>query len=1133
MDSLSLNQQKLNGRLTGKENFTNAAANAHPMRIAGNHSIPGQMTTSCNCWIQRDASFQVCQFDASGGNGGPGQPPNYRNDDWSTAPITLPFNICFYGQSINQIYINNNGNISIGAPYSTFTANSFPDPTYVMIAPFWADVDTRAPGSGLVYYSVSSTHLIVQWENVGYFNFYDDKLNTFQLIVTDGNDPILPSGQNISFCYKDMQWTTGDASGGTNGFGGVPATVGVNQGNGIDYIQFGLFDQAGNSYDGPFGFNDGVDWLDNQSFTMNSCISGNNIPPVLNALNVCDTIRLCENSVNLLTANYLSPEQNEVTNIVFNANGMTGINIISNTPGNTATIELEITGQASNVGFHTVTFTATDNGTPAGQTINNIVIEIFPTPAPSFTFSPASPVVANTTVTFTNTTPPGSLFTWDFGDGSATSSQVNPQHIYTSGGTYTVTLNALNPNGCTTVVTQQIIITQCQPPSISVTSACEGQPVQVAFSGTSTPSAIYSWDFDGGLIISGSGSGPFSVSWNSAGTYDITLSVSDGTCIDSVTRPITIFPIPIASIAAPPAVCEGSAATIAFNGTAGATAGFTWNMGNGIINSGAGAGPYTVTWNSSGIDQVNVIVTENGCADSISQSIQILSLPSSNFVIANAACIDEPVTITYSGNASSNANYNWQFSSASVINGSGQGPYTVVWNSSGQHPVSLAVEENGCISPVTSLDAIVNGLPVANAGPDVEVCSGSQIAIGLSPFPGENYSWSPATFLSNSYISSPDVMPVNLTDAIETLLYIQIVVDSNGCKNTDSVYVNVKPEPVIDFHAPAPQCLKDNSFDLSAISNIMSGMVYSWTFTPEANPSSLIQQFVSASYSVSGTFAVVLSGEADGCQARPVVDSIIVYEMPYSDFYPLIYDGCEPLSVPFVNTSTGDHNSYTWNFSDGLVAATDNPLHIFEQAGTYTVTLTTENEFGCIDDTIYPQLIRVYEKPVAQFLPNPGVVNILKPIIQFRNYSSDSQFYSWNFGDDGASALESPEHRYADTGIYTVTLVVISPFGCMDTISAQVRVEGNFSIYIPNAFTPNGDGRNDYFTGYGIGIRSYKMNIYNRWGELIFTSNDVDIPWDGKVNSTLVQNDVYIYRIELTDEFGSDHVYLGEVTLVR
>lgn len=121
----------------------------------------------------------------------------------------------------------------------------------IMIAPFWADVDTRAGGA--VYYSLSPTHLIVKWEAVGYYSQHIDKTNTFQLIITDGTDPILPANSTIALCYGDMQWTTGDASGGIGGLGGIPATAGINKGNGIDYFQLGRFDATSSMYDGPAG----------------------------------------------------------------------------------------------------------------------------------------------------------------------------------------------------------------------------------------------------------------------------------------------------------------------------------------------------------------------------------------------------------------------------------------------------------------------------------------------------------------------------------------------------------------------------------------------------------------------------------------------------------------------------------------------------------------------------------------------------------------------------------------------------------------------------------------------------------------------------------------------------------------
>ncbi len=329
--------------------------------------------SSCNCWLTRDSTWSVVAFDGSGGSGGPGLPPDYRNDDWSSDTIGLPFIFCFYGDTITEVYINNNGNISFGSPYSTFTANSFPDSTYSMIAPLWSDVDTRGALSGVVYYKVFSGGLVVQWDHVGYFDSYDDKLNTYQLIITDGNSNLLPEQKNVGFCYKDMQWTTGDASGGSGGFGGTPATAGVNFGDGINYIQLGLYDNNTFAYDGPFGNNDGVLSLSNQSFIFNVCVSNFNVPPILSGDFICDTIQLCLGDTFVYEADFLSPEQTQITSVSIDAHGLSGVNLVTS-PGNPANVQVSMV--AASVGYYIVDVIGTDNGSPAGTTVYSLLMDI-------------------------------------------------------------------------------------------------------------------------------------------------------------------------------------------------------------------------------------------------------------------------------------------------------------------------------------------------------------------------------------------------------------------------------------------------------------------------------------------------------------------------------------------------------------------------------------------------------------------------------------------------------------------------------------------------------------------------------------------------------------------------------------
>ena len=128
IDMAKVNQAKVDGKLNGSEKYVNFdALGKSQARISPNLTIPNSVNTAsgCACWIPRDSSWQVAQFDGSGGSGGPGLPPDYRNDDWSTTQITVPFPFCFYGQQVNFMYINNNGNVSINNPYATFIHSEF------------------------------------------------------------------------------------------------------------------------------------------------------------------------------------------------------------------------------------------------------------------------------------------------------------------------------------------------------------------------------------------------------------------------------------------------------------------------------------------------------------------------------------------------------------------------------------------------------------------------------------------------------------------------------------------------------------------------------------------------------------------------------------------------------------------------------------------------------------------------------------------------------------------------------------------------------------------------------------------------------------------------------------------------
>jgi len=212
--------------------------------------------TAPGCYFAPDASYTSC----------PGM------DDESVGPISIPFGFNFYGTTYTSCYINNNGNITFGSDFYEYYPAGFPSGTLPeMIAPFWADFDTYSGAT--IKYKVEAHRIIVTWPGVRrYGGFSNILLNTFQCILTDGTDPSIGIGNNVAFYYGDMQWATS----GYTGFGGsFPATVGINRGNGTDFIQVGRFNQSGSAYDGSGGNPDGVDYLDYECFTYNVAVTAN------------------------------------------------------------------------------------------------------------------------------------------------------------------------------------------------------------------------------------------------------------------------------------------------------------------------------------------------------------------------------------------------------------------------------------------------------------------------------------------------------------------------------------------------------------------------------------------------------------------------------------------------------------------------------------------------------------------------------------------------------------------------------------------------------------------------------------------------------------------------------------------
>jgi gliding motility-associated-like protein len=271
--------------------------------------------------------------------------------------------------------------------------------------------------------------------------------------------------------------------------------------------------------------------------------------------------------------------------------------------------------------------------------------------------------------------------------------------------------------------------------------------------------------------------------------------------------------------------------------------------------------------------------------------------------------------------------------------------------------------------------------------------------------------------------------------------------------------------------------------------------------------------------------------------------TVSVHPLPLANFEALINSGCVPLCVQFKDLSTvagGTITQWDWSFGKNDTTSSKEPIYCYPDTGTFSVSLTVTSNAGCRSTLIHSNMITVYPLPKANFTYSPSPVGILNPTVQFTSTGSSKYpvvYWNWNFGDgvDSTSYLTNPQHTYSDTGTYCVTLVVESRTGCTDTVTNCLVVEPDFTLYIPNAFTPNADGLNETFMPKGSYIENYDMYIFDRWEAQIFHSNEITTGWNGRVNGsgTVCQEGTYLYLINVTDSRGKTHSYTGMVNLMK
>jgi gliding motility-associated-like protein len=265
-------------------------------------------------------------------------------------------------------------------------------------------------------------------------------------------------------------------------------------------------------------------------------------------------------------------------------------------------------------------------------------------------------------------------------------------------------------------------------------------------------------------------------------------------------------------------------------------------------------------------------------------------------------------------------------------------------------------------------------------------------------------------------------------------------------------------------------------------------------------------------------------------------DSIFVYREPEINFgiEPGLY--CAPFTAEFIDSSLSDAPlNYFWEFGDGNTSIESDPVYIYQNAGVYDVSLSISTNEGCTANLTLdkPGLIEVFPSPVADFEVDPQVTDVFNTEITFTDFSIDSYEHFYQLNDSVDTTERNLTYHFIEGGYHYPYQVVTNEFGCKDTITLEIYVEPQTTLYVPNAFTPNGDGTNEFFSPIVYDVSDYTFEIYNRWGEQIFETNNRKAGWNGRIKDQNAPDGVYIWKIKFRNHRSIFEEHHGHFSLLR
>jgi gliding motility-associated-like protein len=826
----------------------------------------------------------------------------------------------------------------------------------------------------------------------------------------------------------------------------------------------------------------------------------------------------------------------------------------------------------SNVSNSTKPFNYTLSVTSARGCTDDTTGTVYVYPYLDASFKPTDTIGCSPmNVGFQNFSVGSTNYNWDFGDATSSTDTIPSRTYYNydpsntnADKSFTIRLIAQSVFGCNDTLHKSIVV-HPKPKVNFILDKSEGcTPLNITFQNTTQPAAYITtntWKWgDGTQVVNNSVSIPHiytNVSSDFDQYYTVKLiSTNTYQCVDSIDRSIKIYPKVVAGFISTDTVgCSPYKVNFTNNSKAGIA--FSWKFGP--TGTSSDINPSYTFFNDAPsttqrTDDIKLIAYSlNNCTDTAYKKVVVYPKPDSKFIATNTpGC--SPLTVGFQNISVGATGSLWVFgdNDSSALANPVNHQYINATNNDISYNANLYVNNGfGCRDTSRQLVTIWPQSKSLFVPGSIAGCT--PFANTFTNVSNNNFinSWN---FGDGSFIDprvNPDHIFYNNSKNDTTYTVKLAVSTTRGCSDTTSVNITVYARPIPQIVATPLEIIPEDSI---LYSNITQGnwSAYNWSFGDGGTSSAKDPGF--HVYKLTGDYKVLLTVTSNhGCKDS-TFENIRVREAKPDAIFHGSGKGCQTATITFYNDSYNSKD-FTWDFGDGSPPIkTDNlaPIqHTYVNTSyipkTFNITLKAQSPGGQVDYQTVTDSVLIYPNPDIYFEPRPALVYIPNADVLFVNNTqpTDGNTYVWDFGDGQSSDLPTPTHTYTTPANYNVTLKATTKDGCVSTktINAVVSVKDGGIIKMPNAFTPsmngsNGDeagtGINDVFApGYYSGLASYNLQIFNRWGELIFESNDANRGWDGYYRGKLCQEDVYVYKVKAKRADGDNKEMIGDITLLH